>query len=163
MESLVSIFHIDFKLFLAQLINFAIIFFVLYKFAFKPIAKIMQERTTTIEKSLADAKEVEQKLTETNVEQTRILNEAKKDALAIVEKADQSAEANKQKLIEKTKVEVAAIIAGEKAKIAQEKEESLQELKQEIAGLVILAVEKVIKEKMTDGKDKELIEGIIKK
>lgn len=163
MESLISIFHIDLKLFLAQLINFAIIFFVLYKFAFKPIAKIMQERTDTIEKSLSDAKEVEQKLAETNVEQTRILNEAKKEALAIVENANQSAEANKQKLIEKTKEEVAIIINGEKAKIAQEKEESLKELKQEIAGLVILAVEKVIKEKMDGNKDKEMIEDIIKK
>lgn len=163
MESLISIFHIDLKLFLAQLINFAIIFFVLYKFAFKPIAKIMQERTDTIEKSLNDAKEVEQKLAETNVEQTRILNEAKKEALAIVENANQSAEANKQKLIEKTKEEVAVIINGEKAKIAQEKEESLKELKQEIAGLVVLAVEKVVKEKMDSGKDKEMIEDIIKK
>ncbi len=163
MESLISIFHIDLKLFLAQLINFAIIFFVLYKFAFKPIAKIMQERTDTIEKSLSDAKEVEQKLAETNVEQTRILNEAKKEALAIVENANQSAEANKQKLIEKTKEEVAIIINGEKAKIVQEKEESLKELKQEIAGLVILAVEKVIKEKMDGNKDKEMIEDIIKK
>ncbi|MEI7620235.1 MAG: F0F1 ATP synthase subunit B [Candidatus Falkowbacteria bacterium] len=163
MESLVSIFHIDLKLFLAQLINFAIIFFVLYRFAFKPIAKIMQERTVTIEKSLEDAKEVEKKLAEANIEQTRILNDAKKDAMAIVENANQSAEANKQKLIEKTKAEVAAIITGEKAKIAQEKEESLKELKQEIAGLVILAVEKVLKEKMTDNKDKELIEGLIKK
>jgi F-type H+-transporting ATPase subunit b len=163
MESLVSIFHIDFKLFLAQLINFAIIFFVLFKFAFKPIAKIMQERTATIEKSLDDAKETEKKLAEASLEQTRILNEAKKDAMAIVERANQSAEENKAKLIEKTKLEVAAIIAGEKAKIAQEKEESLKELKQEMAGLVVLAVEKVIKVKMTDAKDQELIADIIKK
>jgi len=163
MESLVSIFHIDWKLFIAQLINFAIIFFVLFKFAFKPIAKIMQERTATIEKSLDDARETENRLAEASSEQARILNEAKKDALAIVEKASQSAEQNKQKLIEKTKLEVAAIIAAEKAKIAQEKEESLKEMKQEMTGLVMLAVEKVIKEKMTDNKDQELIANLIKK
>lgn len=131
MESLISIFHIDLKLFLAQLINFAIIFFVLYKFAFKPIAKVMQERTQTIEKSLDDAKEVEKKLTEANAEQVRITNEAKKEALAIIENANQSAEQNKQKLIEKNKQEVAATMDGEKARIAQEKEESLKEKRQE--------------------------------
>ncbi|MFA6146332.1 MAG: F0F1 ATP synthase subunit B [Patescibacteria group bacterium] len=162
MDSLVSIFHIDFKLFLAQLINFAIIFFVLYKFAFKPIAKIMEERTVTIEKSLNDAKEVEKKLAETNLEQTKILNGAKKDALAIVESANQSAEINKQKLIEKTKLEVAAIFESEKAKITQEKEESLKDIKREMADLVVLAVEKVLKEKMTDVKDKKIIEDLIK-
>ena len=35
MESLISTFHIDFRLFIAQLINFAIVFSVLYFFAFK--------------------------------------------------------------------------------------------------------------------------------
>ncbi|MFA4942252.1 MAG: F0F1 ATP synthase subunit B [Patescibacteria group bacterium] len=163
MESLVSIFHIDIKLFVAQLINFALIFLILYKFAFKPISKIMQERTATIEKSLVDAKEVEKKMVEANSEQTRILNEAKKDAAQIVDNANQSAENNRQKLIEQTKIEVAAIMVNEKAKIAQEKSDSLKEIKQEMAELVVLAVEKVIKEKMTDAKDRELIAESIKK
>jgi F0F1-type ATP synthase membrane subunit b/b' len=52
MDSIISTFHVDLKLLIAQVINFGIIFFVLYKFAFKPIAKIMQERTNTIEKKL---------------------------------------------------------------------------------------------------------------
>ena len=161
MDSLVSLFHIDVKILIAQIINFGIIFFVLYKFAFKPISKIMQERTATIEKSLDDARAIENKLADTSKEQLEILNQAKKDALAIVENANKAAETNKQKLIEKTKAEVAAIIVGEKAKIAQEKEESLKELKKEVADLVVLAVEKVIGEKMTGSQDQEMIKKII--
>ena len=162
MDSLISLFHIDLKVLIAQVVNFGIIFFILYRFAFKPISKVMQERTKKIEDSLDNAKEIEKRLAETNKEQTAILNQAKKDALGIVEKADKTAEANRQKLIEKTKEEVAVIVANEKAKIAQEKAESLQELKGELASLVILAVEKVINEKMTSAKDQEIIEKIIK-
>jgi F-type H+-transporting ATPase subunit b len=162
MDSLISLFHIDLKILIAQVVNFGIIFFVLYRFAFKPIAKVMQERTQKIEDSLDNAKEIEKRLADTNKEQTEILNQAKKDALGIVEKADKTAEANRQKLIEKTKEEVAAIVTQEKAKIAQEKAESLQELKGELANLVVLAVEKVINEKMTSAKDQEMIEKIIK-
>ncbi|MBL8031980.1 MAG: hypothetical protein JNK33_06710, partial [Candidatus Doudnabacteria bacterium] len=43
------------KLFIAQLVNFSIIFFVLWRWVFKPITRHLQERTTRIEQSLQDA------------------------------------------------------------------------------------------------------------
>ncbi|HNX11301.1 MAG TPA: F0F1 ATP synthase subunit B [bacterium] len=162
MDSLISIFHIDWKILIAQIINFGIIFFVLYRFAFKPLSKMMNDRTKLIEKGLTDAKDIEKKLTQTNFEQVEVLNQAKKDALAIVEKANVQAEENKQKLVEKTKQEVAQIIVQEKAKIQAEKDSLREELKREMAELVILATEKVIGEKMDGAKDKELIAKIIK-
>ena len=46
---------IDWKIFLAQLVNFGIVFFVLKKFAFSPIQKLLKERQSKIEKGLNDA------------------------------------------------------------------------------------------------------------
>ena len=46
---------IDWKIFLAQLVNFGIVFFVLKKFAFSPIQKLLKERQSKIEKGLDDA------------------------------------------------------------------------------------------------------------
>ncbi len=162
MDSLISIFHIDWRILIAQIINFGIIFFVLYRFAFKPLAKMMNDRTKLIEKSLGDARDIEKKLTETSSEQTEILAQAKRDALAIVEKANVQSEANKAKLIEKTKAEVAVIVAQEKEKISAEKDNLRLELKKEMADLVVLAVEKVLAEKMTSAKDQELIAKSLK-
>ncbi|MEI7451666.1 MAG: F0F1 ATP synthase subunit B [Candidatus Falkowbacteria bacterium] len=162
MESIISTFHIDWKLLIAQAVNFAIIFFVLYRFAFKPIAKVMQERTETIEKSLQEAKDIEAKLSATEIERGEIIANAKKDALAIMENANKTAEDNRQKLVEKTKDEIAKIIKREKEGIEADKVAMMKELKQDLAELVILATEKVINEKMSDVKDKSLIAEIIK-
>ncbi len=162
MDSIISTFHVDLKLLIAQAINFGIIFFVLYKFAFKPIAKIMQERTATIEKSLKEAKEIEEKLSLTEKERNEILSTAKKDALDIVKNANKTAEENRQKLIIKTKEELAEIMRQEKAGIQAEKEASFKELKKELGDLVILATEKIINEKINDSKDKKIISDIIK-
>jgi len=162
MDSLISIFHIDWKILIAQIINFGIIFFVLYRFAFKPLSKMMNDRTKLIEKSLTDAKDIEKKLTQTNSERDEVLSQAKKEALAIVEQASAMAETNRQKLVAKTKEEVAQIVSQEREKIVAEKENIKTELKREMADLVVLAVEKVMNEKMDSAKDKELITKAIK-
>ena len=62
MEELIQTFHIDWKLLIAQLINFAIVLFVLWKFAIKPLSKTMDKRTNDIEKSIDDAKKIEENL-----------------------------------------------------------------------------------------------------
>ena len=68
MGSLIETFHIDVKLIIAQIINFAIVFSVLYWLAFKPLAKVMAERSGKIEKSLLDAKKIEEKLSQAKEE-----------------------------------------------------------------------------------------------
>ena len=56
MESIISTFHIDWKIIIAQVINFAIVFVVLYIFALKPLSKLMKERSEKIAKGIDDAK-----------------------------------------------------------------------------------------------------------
>ena len=68
MDSLISTFHIDWHLIVAQAVNFAIVFAVLYWFALKPLGKLMEERKETIEKGLADAKSNAQLLANTEKE-----------------------------------------------------------------------------------------------
>ena len=62
MESIISTFHIDWKIIVAQAINFAIVFVVLYLFALKPLNKLMAERTEKISKGLADSKKADEML-----------------------------------------------------------------------------------------------------
>jgi F-type H+-transporting ATPase subunit b len=59
MEELLKSFGIDYKLLLAQIFNFFLIFFVLYKFLFKPISKIIEERERKIAEGLKNREEAE--------------------------------------------------------------------------------------------------------
>ncbi|MDP2708589.1 MAG: F0F1 ATP synthase subunit B [bacterium] len=162
MDSLIETFHIDWRLLIAQIVNFSIVFAVLYYFAFKPLSKVMTERTSKIEKGLDDAKKVEEKLAETQAEFNKALSEAKQQANLILEKAGAEADARKQEMITRAKEEIGQIINQEKQKMQAEKAQTLKEIKQEVADLVIAAVEKVLGEKLDDKKDKEMIKKIVK-
>jgi len=162
MESLISTFHLDLKLFIAQLVNFSVVFAVLYFFAFKPLVKVMAERSEKIAKSLQDADEIEKRLSATEVEHTDIISAAKKQANLIVEEADKRGEERRGELINKAKEDIGQVINAERAKMDRDKAETLKEIKAEISDLVVLTVEKLLNEKMTSDKDQELIKKLVK-
>ena len=81
MEQIIETFHLDIKLLLAQAINFAIVFAVLYYFVIKPLTKVMAERSRKIEKSLEDAEKVEKRLEQTEEEYNKKILEAIKNLI----------------------------------------------------------------------------------
>ena len=161
MENLIETFHIDWRLLVAQIFNFAIVFAVLYWLVFKPLAKVMAERTSKIAKGLDDAKKVEAKLVRTQEEFNKTMVEAKKQANAILEKAVVEADARKQEMIARAKEEIGVIINQEKQKMQADKAATLKEIKREVADLVVMAMEKVLGEKVDEKRDKEMIKKII--
>ena len=163
MENLIETFHIDVKLLLAQIINFAIVFLVLYFFALKPLMKAMRERSEKIEKSLEDAKKIEEKLAIAEVEYRAEIARAKKDAIDILDKAKIAADGKKKDIITRAKEEVGQIINQEKAKMQSEKAAVLKEIKKEVAELVVASIEKILEERLDAKKDAELIKKAIKK
>ena len=62
MDSIISTFHIDWKIIIAQAINFGVVFVVLYIFALKPLSKLMAERSEKIKKGIDDAKKSDELL-----------------------------------------------------------------------------------------------------
>lgn len=162
MDSLIETFHVDWRLFIAQVINFTIVFAVLYWFAFKPLFKVMSERSSKIAKSLDDAKKIEEKLAQTQAEFNKAMALAKKQANAVLEKAAADADARKQEMIVRAKEDIGQIINQEKQKMQAEKARTLKEIKKEVANLVVASVEKVLGEKMDEKKDREMIKKMIK-
>ncbi len=162
MENLIETFHIDIKLLIAQVINFAIVFAVLYFFALKPLMKVMQERTKKIEKSMDDAQKIEKKLSRTDEEYSKAISKAKKEANILMEKAGAQAEERKKETITKAKEEIGQIINQEKANMQAEKAKTLKEIKREVADLVVASVEKVLEKKLDEKEDQALIKKIVK-
>jgi len=163
MESIIDVFQLDLKLFIAQIVNFAIVFSVLYFFILKPLLKTMADRSETIAKSLDNAKDIDNRLVQTQKEVSQIVSDARKEASEIVAQAKKDSEAKRASIIEKAKEDVGQIINQEKAKIQQEKAEVLKEVKKEVAELVILALEKVVGNKFSSEHNKEMIKKIVEK
>jgi F-type H+-transporting ATPase subunit b len=153
---------LNLKILLAQFVNFAVLFFVLWKFAYKPIVAMLEKRRERVIQGVKDNEEAEIKLKQASTKETKIINEAKKDAAKIIEGAREKAEVKKQAILDETKEEVGVLINSEKEKIQQEKAETLKSLKKELSTLVILATEKVLQEKLEGAKDEALVAKAIK-
>ncbi len=144
MDSIIETFHIDLKVIIAQAVNFGIVFVVLYVFALKPLAKLMKERTETIEKGLHDAKKNEEILSETTAQYEKAIADAKVEANRIFQETKKEAEAKKSEMLEEAKTQVANLIADGKKTLEAEKAKMVADAKKEIVNLTMLATEKVV-------------------
>lgn len=154
---------IDWKLLLAQLVNFSILLYVLHRFLYKPLLGVLERRSATIEKSLADAKALEERVKETSAEQKKILASAKHEAAAILEKADALAEQKRQVALKKAKEEVAGVVQEAREKILIEKDQMLLEAKKQFEDLVLRATEAVLLRDMKGDIPQELIKKVAQK
>jgi len=162
MESIIQTFHLDWKLFLAQVVNFAIVVFVLWRFAFKPLAKNLAERTKIIEKSLKQAKEIAEQREEMLKLREQAALEAQSEAKKIIDETVNKMKEYEEQVRIKTQNQAEIILTKAKADIEKEKEKMLSEVKQEAADLVVMALEKVLQEKVTGDLDRKLSEKAIK-
>ncbi len=163
MNELIKTFHIEFSSLLAQLVNFTIVLLVLYKFAYKPILKVLNERTKKIEKGLNDSKKATQRLEETTEKEKEILKKAKLEAQKIIVQGEETAKKNQKALTKQAQEQNQEMLQKAEKQIKEEKKKIIIEAKKEVADLVMLATQKIIAEKLDKNKDQDFIEKIINK
>ncbi len=147
MDSIISTFHIDWKIIIAQAINFGVVFIVLYIFALKPLSKLMAERSEKIAKGIDDAKTNASMLERTGAEYAEAIAKAKAEANKIFQEGKKEAEAKKAEMMEAAKNEATVIIENGKKMMEAEKIKMVEEAKKEMVDLAMLATEKLIKSK----------------
>ena len=144
MESIIATFHIDWKIIVAQAVNFAVVFIILYLFALKPLNKLMAERSEKIGKGIVDAKANAQLLEATKAEYETALSKAKAEATAIFQAGKKEAEVKRAEMLESAKVEVKTMIENGKKTLEAEKVRMVEDAKREVVALVVAATKKVL-------------------
>ncbi|MEY4745357.1 MAG: F0F1-type synthase subunit b, F-type H+-transporting ATPase subunit b [Candidatus Parcubacteria bacterium] len=153
---------IDGKLFLAQLVNFGIVLFVMWKWVYKPLLKVMDERASKIEQGLKDAEAAASARRKAEDEGSGLIAEARKGAKAIMDEAVAAAETERQESARRARAEVEKIVGQGRDQLAAEKRKMVAEAKAEVGALVALAAEKILGEKIDPAKDAKLIDRAIK-
>lgn len=159
---IVGLFGLNWKLFIAQLINFGIIVFVLWKWVWGPVTKGLADRTAKIEDSLKEAEAIEKDRADFDSWKQGEIASVRKEAAAILTEAKQSAESLRKQSLDQTKLEQGKLVEQTQAKLAQEKDKLIGEAKQEIANLVVQSTELILREKLSPKKDQELIDKALK-
>lgn len=161
MDSIIETFHLDWKLFLAQAVNFVIVVFVLWRFAFKPLAKNLAERAKTIEKSLKQAKEIAEQREEMLKLRKQAVLEAQVETKKIIGEAGERAKKFEENMRVKTQEHAQVIFNKAKRDIEEEKKQMFSEVRKEAAELVVAAMEKILQENMPPDLDKKMAEKTI--
>lgn len=160
MDSIVSTFRIDWKIILAQAVNFAVVLSVLYFFALKPLLKLLRERSEKIKRGVEDAQSNALLIEQTRKDYETALARARAEAQAIFEQGKAEAEAKRQALLEEAKKEAARAIEAGKKKLKEEKEKIIGEAKGEIVTLALGATEKLLGIKGSPATDQKLLQEL---
>lgn len=136
-------------------ISFAVLFFLLKKFAWKPIVGTVNDREQSIREALASAEDAKKEMENLTADNERILKEARAEREAMMKEAREL----KAKMISDAKEEAKGaadkMIAQAQAAIENEKKGAVAELKNQVAALSVEIAEKVVKKELAD-KDKQL-------
>ena len=162
MDSLITTFHIDWKMIIAQLINFVVVFFVLYRYALKPLAKLMEERGTTIEDGLKNADKQKELLALQQAEYDATLAKARAEAATLMKEVKKDAELRRTEMLDQTRTEVVEMFESGRKQLAADKQKMLDEAKKELVGMVMSATEKVLGDAVTTKVESKLVEDSIK-
>ncbi len=155
-------FGVDWQHLLAQLVNFLIIFWLLSKFVFKPLVKKLEERTHKIDRSLKQAKEIEDKLRETEEKGRSEIEKSRLRAAEIIANAQRLADQTEANMVRNAQTSADKVLEQARKEIASEKDKLLAEVREEAAGMIMLATERIIKEKLDPKKDQNLIKESLK-
>jgi len=157
MEEFIQTFHIDWKLMIAQIINFGLVFLAFYLLAAKPLRKLMKERTEEIEKGLVDAKHNSEMLSLTQKEADDIISKARQEAHNVWKEAKEEADIKKTQMLDSAREEVQVMLVNTKKVLEAEKAKMIDDVKKEVVSLVVRATEKLLEDDMNSSfVDKQL-------
>ena len=142
---------------------FCILFFLLAKFAWKPILKAVNERDASIKEALSSAEEAKRKIAELKSDNQELLNEARAERDAMLKEA----RGIKDSIVAGAKVtaneEAEKIIVAARESIRHEKMAAITELKNQVAVLSIEIAEKILKNELSStDKQKAIIDNVVK-
>lgn len=148
--SFLSGFGVEWKMLVSQGLMFIVLSVIIYKLAFKPVLKIMDERKATIEKGLADADEASKKLAQSQETASAQIAAAAKEASEILAKTREDAKFLLEKSAKDAADKAAEIIKAANQEIETDRLKMKSELKAELAGLLVKTTEALLKENLDD-------------
>lgn len=140
---------------------FILLFAVLWKFGWKPILSMLDEREKTIKDAFEGVENARKEMKETEEKERQILIEAKAEANKILHLAEENAQAAREAIRKKGESEYERMIDNAKREIDGLTYESLRKIRKEAVDLAIIAAEKVLKEKLDQDKDRKLVERFV--
>ena len=143
---------------LTQVGTFFILFGLLYLFAYKPVMKMLDERSGKIKESMEQTEYIKEQAVHAEEEAKRQIEVASREGQEVIARAVRTGEEVRQQAQQEAKQEAESIITKARTEIQRERDDAIDELRKEVADLTILAAEKVIGQSLDKGAHRQLID-----
>ena len=144
-------------------LSFGIVLFILGKFAWKPILKMLQDRDASIQDALDTAKRTKEEMVALKADNEKLLNQARAERDVMLKEARNTKDAIIAEAKTKAAAEANKLIKSAREAINTEKNSAIAELKTQVATLSIEVAEKILRHELAnDDKQKQLMENLLK-
>jgi len=152
-----SPFEVNFGLFLWTWVVFAILLYLLWKFAWPGILKATEEREQKIKSQLADAERLNTEAKAALAAGQKLQADARSSAQTLLAEAKAAVEKERASAVDKIKAEQDALVDRARRDIATEKDQAIAELRREAVDLALGAAAKVIGQRLDSDADKKIV------
>ncbi len=156
-------FGINWILLVAQIVNFLVIFYLVKRFALKPILKLLKDRENTIKEGLRQAEESQRLLEQANEKERTILKKAQSEAKILLADAKREREEMLAKSEERTRVQTETMLKEAREQINAETRDAEKRLSAHVSKLAVELLEKSATELFSDKEQSSVIETAVKK
>jgi len=151
---------INWKILIGQIVNFAILFFLLKRFVFKSFLSTLEKRKKVIEDGVRKSEDAEKNLAKIRTLEQEVRAAGERNAKDVIKAAEITAQKRKQEVLDLAEKEKEMIILGAKETAKKEVAAAVEKQKKETIDLSFLLAKKFLKDKLTQEDDKSLLEKI---
>jgi len=146
---------------LAQIVNFAILFGLLYLVAYRPIMRMIDERSRKIKESMEQTELIKEQAAHAEQEAEQRIEAASKEGQEVIARAIRTGEEVRQQSQQEARQEAETLVARARTEIQRERDEAIGELRKEFADLTMMAAEKVIERSLDKKAHRQLIDKVL--
>ena len=157
MEGLAKL-GINLPMLLAQVVNFILLFGLLYLVAYKPILRMLDERSKKVEESMKQTEYIKEQVAHAEEESKKRIDAASKEGQEVIARATRTGEEVRQQAQKDAQKDAETLITRARTEIQRERDDAIGELRREFADLTILAAEKVIEKSLDKEAHRQLID-----
>ncbi|MFN2483929.1 MAG: F0F1 ATP synthase subunit B [Candidatus Limnocylindria bacterium] len=154
-------FGVDLFKLAAQILNFLLLIYLLNRFAFKPLLRMIDERQATISQGLKDAEQAKRDRQLARAEREAAVDEARNEAQAMIARATKIAEDSRAETVAQARVEAERVTQRAREEIEAEKERAIREIRTEVADLAILAAGRLLHEEIDGPRQRRLVQDFL--
>ncbi len=145
----------SFGLIIWTLIAFAVVFFLLKKYAWKPILNSLSEREKNISDSISSAERVRGEMANLKSENEELLAKAREERAIMMREAKETRDKIIMEAKEQARQEMNKIVADAQSTINQQKMAALTDLKNQVGNLVLEVSEKILRRELSNKEEQE--------